>query len=175
MVSKLFLVLSAVPLVAYFYLFHVRALPLTRVSQNGTLAAFYVNNSVEGVFVDQVAPLDPALLKDDQVRIKIAYATLNPADKKMLSLSVACSARGDGVCGLGFEGSGIVEQSKSSSFKPGDRVFFISGPGLPTLAPYVHVSKEQVQGDLFVFLFFFFLIFPSFSTDRSCSSNLVFA
>ncbi len=40
MVSKLFLVLSAVPLVAYFYLFHVRALPLTRVSQNGSLAAF---------------------------------------------------------------------------------------------------------------------------------------
>jgi hypothetical protein len=43
-----------------------------------------------------------------------------------------------------------VGSNAASAFKEGDRVFFVTGPGNPTLQPYVHVTKEQVSGKLFL-------------------------
>jgi hypothetical protein len=97
------LVLGALPVLAYVYLFHLRALPLVIANGGDHLAAYYTSNSIDSVVVGPVQTRDDAL-NDDHVRIKVAFAALNPADKKLLGLPLACSSRPPHVCGLGIEG-----------------------------------------------------------------------
>jgi NADPH:quinone reductase-like Zn-dependent oxidoreductase len=54
----------------------------------------------------------------------VTHFALNPADVKLMPMSLACRASATHACPLGLEGSGIVRRSASAVHAVGARVFF---------------------------------------------------
>ncbi len=88
----------------------LRQPPLHLDPQSPVVAAYYTRNGgvdesglAVGHVRDQNEPLGP-----HDVRVKVAFVSLNPADEKLMRMFLNCRPTGNGVCGIGLDGSGVV-------------------------------------------------------------------
>jgi NADPH:quinone reductase-like Zn-dependent oxidoreductase len=97
----------------------------------------------------QVQEIDKPVIKDGEVMVQVKAISINPVDVK--------SRAGKGVYGrlkdqspliLGWDISGIVTESRSSLFQPGDEVFgMVNFPGHgKAYAEYVAAPATQLAG-----------------------------
>lgn len=107
---SVFVVLSAI-IVAYFSL----QTPIFEVDERDGFFAAVFDNSNTDVRLEKVKfkGKEGLILKDDEVLVRMAYATINPYDWKVIEFASRglslCRTSTNTRCGVGLDGGGIIE------------------------------------------------------------------
>lgn len=88
----------------------------------------------------------PTLSSNNDLLVKVLYSPINPSDLGWINGIYGTPKSKSSVSfplSIGFEGFGVVEQSKSSQIKKGEFVSFYSEPGSGTWSEYVKIDLKK--------------------------------